>query len=354
MTKDLFYLYEKPSAEGNLRTHNSDFIVKEILPIQPTGEGEHHFVHIRKEGLNTNFVAEKLAEFAGVHPRDVTSAGQKDRHAITEQWFGIRIPGKETPDWKNLDLEGVTVLEAHRHNKKLRTGALSGNRFKLTIRNVTNTKDVQSRIEKIQQTGVPNYFGDQRFGHNGKNIEMARQMFSGKKIKDRNKRSIYLSAVRSNLFNQVVSKRLHLHGTDSLEGDCVQLTGSRSFFAEEKWDDTLTQRLVDNDIQLSAPLWGRGELPALGAAADLENAALNDFSADKEGLEKAGLEQERRPLLLKPENLQYEFDNDMLVLEFALPAGSFATSVLREIVNVTDVRQRQAQAAFQEQQKAAQ
>ena len=351
ITKDLFYLYGKPSAQGELRTQNADFIVKEILPIQPMGEGEHHLVHIRKDGLNTNFVAEKLAKFAGVHPRDVTSAGQKDRHAVTDQWFGIRIPGKETPDWPNLGLEGVTVLEAHRHNKKLRTGALSGNRFKITIRNIADTTELESRLANIKQNGVPNYFGEQRFGHNGKNLEMARQMFAGKRIKDRNKRSIYLSAIRSNLFNQIVSKRLESHGTNHLEGDCVQLTGSRSFFTAESWDDTLKGRLAENDIQLSAPMWGRGTLPSIKDAADFESSVAAEFADDTDGLEKAGLDQERRPLFLKPENLQYQLEGNTLIVEFALAAGCFATSVLRELVNVTDVRQQQAQTAFASQEK---
>ncbi len=351
MTKDLFYLFGKPSADGDLRTRNSDFIVKEILPIHPAGEGEHHFVHIRKDGLNTNFVAEKLAKFAGVHPRDVTAAGQKDRHAVTDQWFGIRIPGKDMPDWNNLGLEGVTVLEAHRHNKKLRSGALSGNRFKITVRNISDTSGLEKRLRQIKRTGVPNYFGEQRFGHNGKNLEMARRMFAGKRIKDRNKRGIYLSAVRSNLFNHVVSKRLESHNTDYLEGDCVQLNGSRSFFTAEVWDGTLKNRLAENDIQLSAPMWGRGALPAVKEAADFEQSALAGFEDDKAGLERAGLDQERRPVLLKPENLRYQIEDSALIIEFALPAGCFATSVLRELINVTDVRQRQAQQAFTEGEK---
>ncbi|MGB0894569.1 MAG: tRNA pseudouridine(13) synthase TruD, partial [Parashewanella sp.] len=206
--KSLKYFYGQPQSKADLRTTNEDFQVQEILPFSPSGEGEHHLVHIRKNGLNTGFVAEKLAKFADVHPRDVTFAGQKDRHAVTEQWFGIRIPGKHTPNWNGLNDEQLTVLHASRHGKKLRTGALVGNRFKIVLRNLTDVNDVTERLEKIKLQGVPNYFGEQRFGHNGKNIEMARAMFAGKKIRDRNKRSLYLSAVRSNIFNQVVSHRL--------------------------------------------------------------------------------------------------------------------------------------------------
>ncbi|MGL4613602.1 MAG: tRNA pseudouridine(13) synthase TruD [Shewanella sp.] len=343
---ELHYLYGLPIGSADLRTHNSDFIVKEILPFSPTGEGEHHLVHIRKDGLNTVQVAEMLAKFAKVHPKEVTYAGQKDKNAITEQWFGIRIPGKETPVWTELNSERLTILSSSRHSKKLRIGALLGNRFILTLRNVTHVDDIISRIEKVSQIGVPNYFGEQRFGHDGKNLILGRQMLAGKKVKDRNKRSMYLSAVRSHLFNHVVSYRLAQHGTQPLSGDCVMLAGSKSFFVAEQWDLPMLKRLIEKDIQLSAPLWGRGMMLAQGAAAAMETTAMADLTEDCYGLEHAGLEQERRPLLLEPQGLQYQQTADGLVLEFILPAGSFATSVLRELVNYQDVKELQWRAAL--------
>ncbi len=336
---ELHYLYGKPNAKADLRTQNSDFLVQEILPFAPTGEGEHHLLHIRKDGLNTVEVAKMLSSFAHVHPKEVTYAGQKDKNAVTEQWFGVRIPGKETPDWQKMNSDQLTLLSASRHGKKLRIGALAGNRFTLVLRNVSEVEDVVARLEKIAQIGVPNYFGEQRFGHDGKNILFGRQMFTGRKVKDRKKRSIYLSAVRSNLFNLATSARLAAHGAATLAGDCVMLAGSKSYFTAEHWDETLVERLNDKDIQLSAPLWGRGEPLAQTEAAEIEAAALAEYSVDRDGLEQAGLNQERRTLLLEPQHLQYQVDDNTITLKFALPSGSYATSVLRELVDYQDVQE---------------
>ncbi len=336
---ELHYLYGKPNAKADLRTQNSDFLVQEILPFAPTGEGEHHLLHIRKDGLNTVEVAKMLSSFAHVHPKEVTYAGQKDKNAVTEQWFGVRIPGKETPDWQKINSDQLTLLSASRHGKKLRIGALAGNRFTLVLRNVSEVEDVVARLDKIAQIGVPNYFGEQRFGHEGKNIVFGRQMFTGRKVKDRKKRSMYLSAVRSNLFNLASSARLAAHGAATLAGDCVMLAGSKSYFTTEHWDETLVERLNKKDIQLSAPLWGRGEPLAQLDAAELESAALAEFSVDRDGLEQAGLNQERRTLLLEPQHLQYQVEDNTITLKFALPSGSYATSVLRELVDYQDVQQ---------------
>ncbi|WP_428613421.1 tRNA pseudouridine(13) synthase TruD [Shewanella sp.] len=341
----LHYLFGQPQASADLRTHNSDFIVQEILPFLPTGEGEHHMLHIRKSGLNTADVARMLSSFAGVHPKEVTFAGQKDRHAITEQWFGVRIPGKSMPDWQSLNSDQLTVLSSARHGKKLRTGALAGNRFTLTLRAVSDMDEVVRRLELIKHTGVPNYFGEQRFGHDGKNLIFGRQMLNGsKKVKDRNKRSIYLSAVRSHLFNQVVSERLRQFELKVLEGDCVMLAGNKSYFVANPWDEALHKRLDEQDILLSAPLWGRGQALCEAEALTFEQSVCEPFAEDCAGLEQAGLNQERRPLILLPQQLSYEINDDTLVLKFALPAGSFATSVLRELVDYQDVKEREFQA----------
>jgi tRNA pseudouridine13 synthase len=349
--KELHYLFGKPISQADLRTNNSDFIVKEILPFTPTGEGEHHMLHVRKNGMNTVYVAEILAKFAKVHPKEVTYAGQKDKNAITEQWFGIRIPGKETPEWTELNDDKLTILSSSRHSKKLRIGALLGNRFVLTLRNINDTADVESRLQQIAKLGVPNYFGEQRFGHDGKNLILGRQMLSGgRNIKDRHKRSMYLSAVRSNIFNQVVSFRLANHQVDTVAGDCVMLAGSKSYFTAEVWDDVLNSRLAEKDIQLSAPLWGRGTPLAQGEALALELTPLAELSADLQGLEEAGLSQERRPLLLEPQGMKWQFDANTLTLEFVLPAGSYATSVLRELADYQDVQESQRKVMVAEQQ----
>jgi tRNA pseudouridine13 synthase len=349
--KELHYLFGKPISQADLRTHNSDFIVKEILPFTPTGEGEHHMLHVRKNGMNTVYVAEILAKFAKVHPKEVTFAGQKDKNAITEQWFGVRIPGKETPQWTELNNEKLTILSSSRHSKKLRIGALIGNRFVLTLRNITDIADVETRLQQIAKLGVPNYFGEQRFGHDGKNLILGRQMLSGgRNVKDRHKRSMYLSAVRSNVFNQVVSFRLANHHTDTLAGDCVMLAGSKSYFTAETWDEVLNSRLAEKDIQLSAPLWGKGIPLAQAEALAVELTPLTDLSTDLQGLEDAGLSQERRPLLLEPQGIKWQFEANILTLEFVLPAGSYATSMLRELADYQDIQESQRKEMVADQQ----
>ncbi len=164
---------------------------------------------------------------------------------------------------------------------------------------------------------------------------------------------MYLSAVRSNVFNQVVSYRLNHHSIAPLTGDCVMLAGSKSFFVTDKWDPETLARLSSNDIQLSAPLWGRGSILPQADAANVEQAALIALTNDLQGLEQAGLEQERRPMLLKPQALKYRFEQDTLLIEFILPAGSYATSVLRELLDYQDVQEVARQQRVAEQQMQA-
>ncbi|MDP5292203.1 tRNA pseudouridine(13) synthase TruD [Oceanimonas sp. CHS3-5] len=336
MNNDWHYLHGEPAASGRLKAEPEHFVVREDLGFAPSGEGEHIFLHIRKRGQNTQWVARDLARLAGVAQRDVTWAGLKDRHAVTEQWFGVHLPGKEMPDFSPLENDDVQILAIARHHKKLKTGALKGNWFELTLTGLEDDEELEARLAAIRERGVPNYFGDQRFGHDGGNIAQARAMFGGKRIKDRNKRSMYLSAARSYLFNLAVSHRLAQHtGEQLLNGDCVMLAGSQSFFTindDNPLDDALRARFASGDIRLSAPLWGRGRLPSEADAASLEQAALAGMEELQSGLEANGLKQERRALLLKPEQLSWQRSERSLTLSFWLPAGSYATSLVREII----------------------
>ena len=167
MLPKLSFLHGKPQSTGLLRQQKSDFKVFEQLPFLPCGEGEHLFIHIRKIGANTVFVARELAKYFKVKEQLVSYAGLKDRFAVTEQWFGVHVPGKQEYDLKDLSIEGVEILSYKRHNKKLRTGALTGNRFELILREITDLKALNQRWEKIVREGVPNYFGEQRFGIDG-------------------------------------------------------------------------------------------------------------------------------------------------------------------------------------------
>jgi len=343
MLPDFQYLYGKPDITGDLRTSPEDFEVVEQLPFEPSGEGEHLLISIRKKGLNTVFVARQLAKFFSVKDAQVTYAGLKDRFAVTEQWFGVHLPGKADDDLSSLSIEGVEVLTYRRHHKKLRVGALSGNQFNITLRNISDVNSLARRWHAVSQHGVPNYFGEQRFGINGGNIDRANELFSGKKIKDKKKRGIYLSAVRSLLFNQMISERINTQCFDKLQqGDVLMLAGSQSVFVLDEIDDIIVQRYVEKDVDITAPLWGAGSLMTTGKPFKLEQKLIEKHAGFCQGLAKFGLKQERRRIRLSLSNAEITTDKEASIaqLSFFLPAGCFATTVLRELVDYRDLTER--------------
>jgi len=329
------YLYSKPLCHARFKQYCEDFKVEEHLDFELTGEGEHVCLWVKKVGENTEYLARQLAKFAGIAAKNVSYAGLKDRQAETYQWFSLYIPGKATPDFEQFELQGVTILKVIRHHKKLRTGCLSGNSFSIVLREVSDKTALQVALDKVQN-GVPNYFGDQRFGFDGHNVNAAVKMFEGRKIKDRFKRSMYLSAARSYLFNTVISQRIHdnLQSTPLL-GDCVQFVANRSFFPLPDLSESTMQRLSSREVCLTAPLWGSGELTSADDAKQYELDCLKPFENIQAGLAKAGLKQERRPLLLVPEKFHSQWlDPSTVRVEFYLPAGCYATSIIRELVEI--------------------
>ena len=326
-----------PFASGMLRVAPEDFIVTEVLTIPLSGSGEHVWLKVRKRGWNTDRVAQQLARAAGVPRRDVSYAGLKDRNAVTTQWFSVQLPGRDAPVWTEMLPPEIEILESMRHGRKLQTGALAGNSFDIVLRACSGDRDALARrAQDISARGVPNYFGEQRFGHNGANVERALAMFGGKfNTRDRHLRGIYLSAARAFLFNQVLAQRVRQATWDQgLEGEAFVLHGSHSFFAAASVDDTLVARLKSGDIHPSGPLWGRGE-PLTGSMVRiLEDAIVARDSALAQGLEAAGLRQERRALRLLPQELTLQWlDESALRIAFQLPAGCYATTLLRELVD---------------------
>ncbi|WNC69432.1 tRNA pseudouridine(13) synthase TruD [Thalassotalea nanhaiensis] len=337
---ELAYLYGKPNSHGELRRSVSDFKVDEILPFTFSGEGEHLIIHIRKTGANTLFVARQLAKYFKVKDALVSYAGLKDRNAVTKQYFGVHLPGKTQYDLSDLNIKGVEVLSYQRHNKKLKTGALIGNHFELMLRNVDDIEDVKDRWQKILSLGVPNYFGEQRFGQQGNNLTAATELFNGKKVKDKKKRGFYLSAARSFLFNEFISERIkNKHFSTAINGDVYMLSGSRSIFSQDEVDETITKRLAEKDISITAPLWGAGELATSSQARELEQDLASNYEEFCKGLAKFGLKQERRSISLFLESGQLEVLENDIKLSFFLPAGCFATTILRELLLYTDMSQ---------------
>lgn len=334
---ELPYLHGKPISTGVLKSKVEDFKVFEKLPFSASGEGEHLIIHIRKTGANTLFVARQLAKYFKVKEALVSYAGLKDRNAVTEQYFGIHVPGKAEYDLSDLDIEGVEVLSYKRHNKKLKSGALTGNNFELTLRNVTEPEALRRRFVAVVEQGVPNYFGEQRFGIDGNNIQAAKELFAGKKIKDKKKRGIYLSAARSFIFNAIVAERIALKKfLHPLEGDVFMLAGSRSVFQSEGINDEILTRLATKDIDISAPLWGAGESLAVEQALTLEQSVAAKYDDLATGLGRFGLKQERRKVSLQVSEARLQLEGDTAIISFFLPAGCFATTVLKELIDYTD------------------
>ena len=323
-----------PAASGVIRSTPEDFFVDEIAGVEAEGEGEHLLLHVEKRDANTEWAARQLARAAGIKPPDVGFAGMKDRVALTRQWFTLHLGNREAPDFSPLEEQGIRVLSSARHGRKLRRGALKGNRFRLVIRELEgDRKTLETRLRSVAEQGVPNYFGEQRFGRDGNNLERAAEMFAGRRVKDRHKRGIYLSAARSRLFNEVAAARVADGSWQrALPGEALMLEGSNSHFVAESVDPEVERRLAEGDVHPSGPMWGRGRPIPAGEALALEERLLAEWEAWRDGLEHAGLKQERRALRLPVHELSWEFPEPaVVVVEFRLGAGSYATGVLREL-----------------------
>jgi len=324
--------YPASGASATLKRLNEDFTVTE-LPLQlPCGEGEHIWLDIEKNGANTAFVAQQLAEAVGVQARDVGYAGLKDRHAITRQWFSIYFPKGgmqgDMPDLAQLQHPEFKVLGQSRHVKKLRPGDLQGNRFRIVLRDVTGDPDamkaIEANLQAIASQGVPSYFGAQRFGFDGGNVEQGRAMLAREiRVRNPKKKGIYLSAVRSFVFNEVLAQRIQ----------------------QGLWGQTLPGDVMDEAGRPTGPLWGRGRVSTTDQAQALENGVAERHATLCDGMEHAGLDQERRALVAHPADLSWAWQTtdhradhqaDQLVLTFSLPAGCYATSVLNEILRTTE------------------
>jgi len=330
----------EPVLSARIRTTPEDFLVEEIDGFEATGSGEHLLLTIEKRGTNTAFAAAEIARWAGVPPMGVSYAGLKDRHAVTRQRFSVHLPKRVAPDLASLQSPDMQVIKSEWHSRKLPRGALAGNRFELILREVQGERDaIDERLKAIGAQGVPNYFGEQRFGRFGDNVANALAMFAGRRF-GRDQRTLLLSAARSELFNQVLAARVSNGSWNrGLPGEVWMLDGSRSVFGPEPMTDAIEARLAEFDIHPTAPLWGRGHLRSTDDARALEEAVLDDPRAQslRQGLEAAGLSQERRSTRLRPGGLRWDWlDRDVLKLVFELPPGTYATTLLAELGSVTD------------------
>ena len=336
---DWSWVSTAPGGRGLLRTEVEDFRVEELPLITLEGEGSHLWLEVEKRNANTDWVARQLAALAGVTGRDVGYAGMKDRRAVTTQWFSIGLQEARNSSWESWKLPDASILQAHLHGRKLKRGALSGNRFRIVVRKLEGQlDDLEDRLQRVSRQGVPNYFGPQRFGHGGRNVAQGvRWLEHGGRL-PRNKKSIYLSSVRSFLFNQVVSRRVELGNWNRIvDGDIASLDGSHSTFPCFMPDPDLSRRCDEFDIHPSGPLPGSGEKQVEREAAEIEQNVLKPYNILVDSMARSGLKATRRALRLAPQDMEWEREGSDLILKFELPPGGYATSVLRELVTTDPV-----------------
>lgn len=330
------YALGGPLGRCLFKSCHEDFVVDERLPFEPDGEGEHLFLLMEKKGENTDWVAGLLARYAGVRRQAVSYAGRKDRHGITRQWFCVSLPGMADPDWSGLESDSMRIIRQSRHRKKLKIGTLKANDFCITLRNIdVDPAVVNTRLEQISREGVPNYFGEQRFGRHGQNIEKAVDMLGGQLRVRRNKRSVYLSSARSWLFNRVLSEKVsEAVWNQYLSGDVLGFQDSNSLIFETP-DDAMMARLDGGELSPTSPLWGGGLSKVADQVLAFESSITARYPQLSDGLERTGMLQERRVNRVIPQQMTWVWESssegDSLVLRFRLPKGCFATSVLREL-----------------------
>jgi len=328
-----------PAARGVIRARPEDFRVVENIGYAPSGDGEHLWLEIEKRRMNTVDVAARLARLAEVPVRSVGFGGLKDRNAVTRQPFSIQLPGREDPDWSGWSNEGMSILQATRHHRKIQRGRLAGNRFELVVRELEGDRaELEERLRRVAELGVPNGFGEQRFG--GNNIARAHRLFRGelRRKPSKSKRGFYLSAARSLIFNQVLARRI-LAGTWNhvLDGEIVMLDGSHSTFAADAADPDIQARCKVQDLHPTGPLVGEGDSGVTGEVAVLEGEVIEEQRELADGLAKFRLKSDRRPLRMRVIDLGWEFEGDTaLVLHFSLRSGCYATAVLRELLEYRD------------------
>ncbi|MCP3999741.1 MAG: tRNA pseudouridine(13) synthase TruD [Gammaproteobacteria bacterium] len=315
---------------ADYRCTAADFQVSEA-GLKPSGEGEHLMLRVRKTSQNTRWVAKQLADSLHVPYRAVSYAGLKDRHAVTEQWFGVHLPGRSDPDLAELNIEGTEILSSVRHNRKLRPGQLSYNEFKIVLRNChyESVSLLDERLIQISSQGVPNYFGPQRFGRSLANLNLLRDETDFHRL-GREPRAFALSALRAALFNGYLAERIRQGEFDCLLAGEVSVSDRPRGLAE---DD---RSVFIPEILPTGLLWGQGTSAASDQVADRENEWFSHFPLVCAILEAAGSKASRRVLRMRVAKLDWQHQDTNLHITFALGPGSYATVLLRELLSLKD------------------
>jgi tRNA pseudouridine13 synthase len=332
-----FLTADLPGIGGVMRATDDDFIVDEEPAYSASGSGDHVFVRIEKRGLNTAQAVHAIAKALRIRERDIGVAGMKDRHAVTRQW--ISLPPPTTPEAVlALSLPDVRILDATRHGHKLRTGHVRANRFILRVRGVSELAGERAAaiLERLARPpGAPNWYGEQRFGKYGDNAEKGRALLRGEhRSGDRKMDRFFVSALQSELFNAWLVARM----TDGLyarvlDGDVLHKVGGGMFTCEDATVDE--PRLVSGELVVTGPMFGTKMRAPTGAAAEREAQILAAAGLAREDFAKVAQIAEgtrRDASIAVRESAIRTLDDGGLELSFALPAGAYATAVMREVM----------------------
>ena len=335
VTEGLSFAYPTTQCSALYRQKSEYFKVYETLNFIPTDGGDHLYLYIQKCDINTDWLAQELARKANLNAVDVGYAGRKDRHAITCQWFSLHLPLSKQLPLSTFEGEGYKLIKNCRHDKKLRKGQIEFNRFNLQLTDFEGSfEQLKERGRLLSESGFPNYFGPQRFGNNGANVVKAQKMLSGKvRVKDRNKRSIYLSAARSYLFNKILAKRINNQCWQTpLKGDRYW-DHARSVITEIlESEKALDVKLQQGELSITGALAGDGKSSVADDCLALETEILNAEGILYKGISDSRIAWQRRSLRTFAENFICSENELGVEIEFSLPTGAYATSFLRELI----------------------
>ncbi len=323
-----------PGCGGAFKLVPEDFEVEELPAYAPSGEGEHLFLWVEKRGRDTREVVRALARALGIPEGEVGAAGMKDRHAITRQL--LSVPARAEPRLAGFELEGVRVLWARRHGNKLRTGHLKGNRFRLRLRGVKDMGAARETFSQLVARGVPNYFGEQRFGRERDNAQLGKALLLGQRLPkrpDRFERKLYLSAFQSHLFNRALAARLREGTFDrALRGDVLRKEETGGLFVCEA-PEVDGPRVAAFEVSPSGPMFGPKMTPSAHGVAEAEAALLAEEGVTLGDFSRGGGETEgtRRPYRVLLGHPEFTPEGEELMLAFELARGAYATEVLAEL-----------------------
>lgn len=325
---------DQPGVGGEIKAVPEHFEVEEMLPYAASGEGEHLYVTLRRKGWNTTDVAAALAEPFGLKARDIGWGGRKDKQAITTQTFSLPMPLGNDLAVAEAQLAQLPfdILAVQRHGNKIRTGHVAANRFRIVLSGVgpEALAPADAIADRLRQRGLPNFYGEQRFGIGMGNLDRAMALIRRQRPARGAQETFWVSVLQSALFNVWLSERMARGDYATiLQGDVAQKTDTGGLFTVDDPAEA-ADRFARRAIVYTGPIYGHKMMPAAEPAAAFEARVLTDYGLTRELFKRLRAPGSRRRAILHLDDLHIAPDPDGLRLTFTLPPGAYATIVLRE------------------------